>query len=50
MDLIVPDFASEYGVHLTRDFVSWREFRFYLGGLMQCDSRLWRAFAPKPDA
>jgi hypothetical protein len=46
----VSDFASEYGIRLGRgDFLSWREFRSLLAGLMACDSRLSRHFVT-PDS
>jgi hypothetical protein len=42
----VSDFASVYGIRLARgDYLSWREFRSLLVGLMSCDSRLSRHFA-----
>jgi hypothetical protein len=44
--LIVADFASEYGIRLHRDPPSWAEFRDLVHGLLQTESRLWRALRP----
>ena len=46
-DLLVADFASEYGIRVATAGLSWREFRSYLTGLLACDSRLRRHFAPE---
>lgn len=47
--LIVADFASEYGIRLHRDPPSWAEFRDLVHGLLQTESRLWRATRPDDD-
>lgn len=49
-DLIVPDFASEYGVRLVevRATMRWGEFRTLLLGLLSTNSRVFRRFAPPP--
>jgi hypothetical protein len=44
--LIVPDFASEYGIELGRWGGSWNEFLTYLRGLFSADSRTARHFHP----
>jgi hypothetical protein len=46
--LIVPDFASEYGIRLARWDGTWREFNSYLQGLAdKPDCRIFmRFFAP----
>ena len=48
-DLLVADFASEYGIRVRTADLSWREFTAYLTGLMSCDSRLARRFTPTDD-
>jgi hypothetical protein len=47
--LIVADFGSEYGIRLHRDALTWAEFRDFVGGLLQTESRLWRALRPETD-
>ena len=43
--LIVPDFATEYGIRLGVWGDTWREFLTYLTGLLTADTRLARHFA-----
>ena len=40
--LIAADFASEYGITLARDCMSWREFVWRISGLLSADTRLAR--------
>lgn len=45
-DLLISDFASEYGIRLAQvlDTLPWREFTALVAGLFACDSRLYRRF------
>ena len=45
--LIVADFASEYGISLDRDEVTFAEFRPLVAGLLQANTRIWRLLTPK---
>ena len=45
--LVVPDFATEYGIRLAVADMSWVEFWSLLTGLLSTDSRLQRRFASK---
>lgn len=47
--LIVADFASEYGIRLIIEPVTWVEYVPLLHGLLRADTRLYRRFAPKHD-
>lgn len=44
--LIIADFASEYGIRLHRESLTWAEFRHLVYGLLQTQSRLWHATRP----
>lgn len=48
-ELVVADFASEYGIRLATADLTWREFLAYLAGLLSVDSRLRRRFAPEDE-
>lgn len=50
-DRIVPDFASEYGIDLHREFQSmpWVRFRYLVFGLLSADTRLSRYFRRDDD-
>lgn len=47
--MIVADFASEYSIRLYTVRLSWAEFRRYVHGLLQTETRLWRATRPEQD-
>lgn len=47
--LIVADFASEYGIRLHRESLTWLEFRHLVNGLLQTRSRLWHATRPEDE-
>lgn len=44
-DLVVSDFASEYGIRLHVEDPTWAEFLTLVRGLLSTDSRLWRHFS-----
>jgi hypothetical protein len=48
-DLIELDFSTVWGIRLSVDPITWREFKLRLSGLLSCDSRLSRHFAPNPE-
>lgn len=47
-DVLIQDFAAEYGIRLAAEFgsMTWAEFATFAVGLLARDSRLARKFAP----